>query len=81
MVEVSRSSLAFDRGKKLRAYARTGTAEVWIVDVIHRRVEVYAGLRGRRYALTRVVSPGESVAPGAFPEDAIPVASFLPPEP
>ncbi len=81
VVEVSRSSLAFDRGKKLRAYARTGIAEVWIADLVHRRVEVYAGLCGRRYTLARIVNPGESVAPGAFPDDAIPVASFLPPEP
>ena len=81
VVEVSLSSLGHDRGKKLRAYARTGIVEVWIVDLVHRRVEVYTDLRDGAYAVTRIANPGDSVAPGAFPEDAIPVTSFLPPGP
>jgi Uma2 family endonuclease len=81
VVEVSLSSLGHDRGRKLRAYARTGIAEVWIVDLVHRRVETYADLRDGAYRVTRVANPGDSVAPGAFPGDAIPVASFLPPQP
>jgi Uma2 family endonuclease len=81
VVEVSLSSLRHDRGRKLHAYARSGIAEVWIVDLVHRRVEVYAELRDGAYAVTRIANPGDSVAPSAFPADAIPVASFLPPGP
>jgi Uma2 family endonuclease len=81
VIEVSLSSLGHDRGRKLRAYARTGIAEVWIVDLVHRRVEVYADLRDGTYRVTRVVNPGGSIAPSAFPDDAIPVDSFLPPRP
>lgn len=80
-VEVSRSSLAFDHRKKLRAYARAGIAEVWIVDLVHRRVEACAEPRDGRYAVTRIAKPGDQLAPRAFPDDAMPVASFLPPEP
>jgi Uma2 family endonuclease len=78
-VEVSLSSLAFDRGTKLRAYARRGIREYWIVDLVHERVEVYRDPRGERYAVHRTVHRGESVAPAEFPEDAIAVDDILPP--
>jgi Uma2 family endonuclease len=78
-VEVSLSSLAFDRGTKLRAYARGGIREYWIVDLVHERVEVYRDPRGERYAVHRTVHRGESVAPAEFPEDSIAVDEILPP--
>jgi Uma2 family endonuclease len=81
VVEVALSSLGHDRGKKLRAYARSGIAEVWIVDVARRRVEVYAQPRDGSYAVTRIANRGDAIAPTAFPADAIPVASLVPPGP
>ncbi len=41
VIEVSRSSLHFDRGVKLPLYARHSVPEVWIVDLEANRVEVY----------------------------------------
>lgn len=81
VVEVALSSLRHDRGTKLRAYARSGIAEVWIVDVVQRRVEVYTEPRDGSYALVRIATRGDTIAPAAFPGDAIPVASFVPPAP
>lgn len=78
-VEVSLSSLAFDRGTKLRAYARRGIREYWIVDLVHDRVEVYREPRGERYTEHRTVRRGESVAPAEFPDDPIAVDDILPP--
>jgi Uma2 family endonuclease len=78
VVEVSHSSLRYDRREKLAAYAQAGIAEVWIVDLVHRHIEVYAGATGTRYAETRVVKHGDEIAPRAFPDDAIAVAAFLP---
>ncbi len=78
VVEVSRTSLSYDRGAKLRAYARGGIAEVWIVDLIDGHVETYAEPHELGYAANTVVGRDGSVAPRAFPVDAIPVASFLP---
>jgi Uma2 family endonuclease len=78
VVEVALSSLRHDRGRKLRAYARAGIAEVWIVDLAQCRVEVYAAPRAGSYAVTRIASQGDAIAPRAFPDDAIPVASFVP---
>lgn len=41
VVEVSVSSLGFDLGEKLQAYARHAVPLVWVVDVSHRQVLVY----------------------------------------
>ena len=41
VVEVSDSSLVFDRGDKLRVYARAAIPVYWIVNVADRQIEVY----------------------------------------
>jgi Uma2 family endonuclease len=79
VVVVSITSLATDRGKKLRAYARRGVCEYWIVDMVHERIEVYRGPRGERFAEYHTAGRGESVAPMAFPDDSILVDDILPP--
>jgi len=50
LVEVSESSLAFDREVKLPLYARHGIPEVWIVDVLAERVEVHRSSGPTGYA-------------------------------
>jgi hypothetical protein len=77
-VEISRTTLRYDRGRKLRVYADAGIAEVWIVDLVHGRVEVFTDPAGGAYASARVAKNDESIAPRAFPDDPIPVASLLP---
>ena len=46
LIEVSESSLAFDRTTKLGIYAKAGIREYWIVDVAGRQVAVYTGPTG-----------------------------------
>jgi Uma2 family endonuclease len=41
VIEVSDSTLAKDRGPKLRAYARNGIREYWLVNCVDRQIEVY----------------------------------------
>jgi Uma2 family endonuclease len=48
VVEVAESSLAQDRGFKLRLYARNKVPVYWIVNLIDRRIEVYMNPRGGR---------------------------------
>jgi Uma2 family endonuclease len=43
LVEVAETTLARDRGEKLTAYARSGIAVYWIVNLVDRQVEVYTG--------------------------------------
>ncbi|MDP9107249.1 MAG: Uma2 family endonuclease [Candidatus Eremiobacteraeota bacterium] len=79
VAEVAVSSLRYDSGAKLRAYARRGVREYWIVDVEHGHVDVYREPRGERYKKHERVERGHSVAPLAFPDDAIAVNDILPP--
>ena len=78
VVEVSMSSLAYDRGRKLRAYARNGIPELWIVDLVHGRVEVHAEPHDLGFGSSIIVGRDGTIAPRAFPHDAIAVADFLP---
>jgi Uma2 family endonuclease len=49
VIEVSQSSLRFDRKRKLRLYARHGIPEYWIVDVVKPALHVFHGPQGERY--------------------------------
>jgi hypothetical protein len=46
VVEVADSSLSFDRGDKCRSYARSGIVCYWIINLVHRHVEVYTDPTG-----------------------------------
>lgn len=78
VIEVSDSTLSFDRRVKLPMYARSGVAEVWIVDVAGRAVEVCRRPGPDGYAERSVVGEGDEVAPLALPDIIVPVASILP---
>src|SRR5438105_5191832 len=41
LIEVSDTTLAYDRGRKLRKYAESGLVEVWIVDVNGHTIEQF----------------------------------------
>lgn len=77
VIEVSHSTLAYDRRQKLRAYASAGIPEVWIVDVERKRVEAYTKPHGDAYTKTRVAERNGSLAPSAFPDEYIAAATFL----
>lgn len=65
IAEVAASSLPFDRVDKARAYARSGVAVYWVIDVAGRRIEVLTGPSGPTttpgYAAQAVFGPGQSV--------------------
>ena len=75
-VEVSRSSLAYDRGEKRDAYAGAGVPELWVVDLVHRRVEVSDLPRSDGYRRTVVLTPGDDVRLCEY-EVRISIAAFL----
>jgi Uma2 family endonuclease len=59
VIEVSDSSLRYDRDFKVPFYARHRVPEVWIVDIPNNRLLVYASPGGGAYAqATSVAQPG-----------------------
>ncbi|MGH9154750.1 MAG: Uma2 family endonuclease [Acidimicrobiales bacterium] len=77
VIELADSSLAFDRRVKLPMYAGSGIAEVWIVDVKGRRIEVHRQLGADGYTETFVARPGDVVAPLALPDVVVTVSSVV----
>jgi len=64
LVEIAESSLAEDRGEKLRTYAAARVGVYWVVNLVDRRVEVYTRPRGGRdpgYRHRQDYGPGEAV--------------------
>ena len=76
LVELSESSLAYDRGMKLALYARFGVPEVWIVDLPGAAIEVYREPAGDAYALKQRLTSG-SLAPDFVPGVTIDVGALL----
>lgn len=83
LVEVSDATLATDRGSKRTAYAREGISEYWIINLVHRQLEAYRDPvtrpEGAFYRTTRILLPGESLAPLFASEPVIAVADLFPP--
>ena len=59
VIEVSNSTLAFDRTEKLRDYARGGTSVYWIVNVPEQQIEMHTAPTGDRFARSEIVPVGQ----------------------
>ena len=77
LIEVSDTTLEYDRGAKLSAYARAGIPEVWIVTRKERRIESYTDPSGDKYSSVRHFNPGETIAPHAFPDVSLQVNQLI----
>jgi Uma2 family endonuclease len=77
VIEVSDSTLAYDRGTKLPLYAAAGIAEAWLVDLAAATLERHTEPRDGLYSLVARARPGESLASTVLPSLTIPVADIL----
>ncbi|MGL4554823.1 MAG: Uma2 family endonuclease [Gemmataceae bacterium] len=86
IVEVSVSTLAYDRGRKASLYARAGVADYWIVNVPDLQLEVHrdpapdaTAAFGHSYSLRQTLRAGAAVSPLARPTAAVAVSDLLGP--
>lgn len=79
LVEVSNTTLQFDRGVKAAIYARTGIPEYWVLDVNGRTLDVYRQPALGGYGSVTRLTDSESVSPLSAPDASLTVAGFLPP--
>lgn len=73
---LSPTTAARDRGVKLKAYARFGVTEYWIVDPDQQAIEVYR-LAPEGYALTQTFRQGESLTSVILPGFTLPVSAVF----
>jgi Uma2 family endonuclease len=79
VVEVSNSSLAYDRTEKALLYGLAQIDEYWIVDLVHGLVEIR---RDRDAGVWRTITTyrrGDTLQMLAFPDVTIAVSEILPP--
>ena len=79
VLEISDSSLRYDRDVKLPVYAAAGVAEVWIEDLPNRILHVFREPSGRKFKTALQFAPGDSVSLLAFPRISFPVSSLISP--
>jgi Uma2 family endonuclease len=77
IIEVSDTSLRYDREDKLPLYARHGVPEVWIVDLVAGVVEVHRRLVNAAYTEVAVHIRGETVQPLSVPGVSIAVEDIV----
>ncbi|MBA3538442.1 MAG: Uma2 family endonuclease [Deltaproteobacteria bacterium] len=79
VVEVARSSLAYDRNEKALLYGISDVDEYWIVDHIHGVVEVRRDRHEGHWRSIQTYRRGDSIALLAFPDVVVSVTEILPP--
>lgn len=63
LIEVAETSIAYDRGRKVAAYAGSGIPEYWIVNLSDSRIEVFSDPDPliQRYRQERLVFRGDTL--------------------
>ncbi len=77
LVEVSDSTVDYDRDVKVSIYARSLIQEVWLVDLVENCLEIYRQPGPNGYSLMLKFWRGQQVAPLAFPEFQVSVDFIL----
>ncbi|MBI3140458.1 MAG: Uma2 family endonuclease [Rhodocyclales bacterium] len=78
IVEVAESTLAYDRGRKLAAYARNGIPEYWILNVAEETLEICRSPQTDSYTSRQILRAGDRIAPLGAPAANIAVGDLLP---
>lgn len=77
LIEVSDSTIRYDRTVKIPLYAEDNIAEAWIVDVNAELVEVYRQPSATGYRSLQTFTRGQTIELLAFPEVPIAIDELL----
>ncbi|MCL4861873.1 MAG: Uma2 family endonuclease, partial [Caldilineaceae bacterium] len=78
VVEVADTSLAHDRERKRRVYARAGIPEYWLVNLNDYRLEIFRNPAEDDYQYHLILGPAESIAPRTHPDHTVTVVELFP---
>jgi Uma2 family endonuclease len=79
LVEVAETSLLYDLSDKRNAYARTGIAEYWLLNLTRNQLHVFRDPEVQGYRSEQIIPADGSIAPLAFPDEAVALTEILPP--
>ena len=77
LIEVSDSSLLFDRSVKLPLYARHGIREVWVVNLVEGHLQSHREPERDGYRVSQRLRPGDRLTPQALQDVEIDIDSIL----
>jgi|SRR5579885_3252487 len=77
IIEVSDTTVEYDRNVKLPLYAEASIIEVWLVNLREDRIEVYSRPVAGKYKDVRFVNRGESISPIALPDVTVSANEIL----
>lgn len=77
VVEVSDTTLRYDRDVKLALYAEAEIPEVWIVNLPNNIIEVHQKPSNGIYQLTEIFKPGEILSSAILPDLKLEVEKIL----
>jgi Uma2 family endonuclease len=67
VIEVSDTTVEYDRDEKLQRYASANIAEAWLIDVNSLVVEQYTQPRNGKYLMKKLVERGDVIAAQSIP--------------
>ena len=79
VIEVSDTSLTYDRNVKVPLYAGAGIVETWLVNLEADYIEVYRQPSSDGYQQSVIFHRGEKISPAARPDLELNVDDLLPP--
>lgn len=79
IIEVSDSSVDYDRNVKIPRYAQAGVPEVWQVNLVYGLIDTFSDLDPVtvRYRSMRRFSPGQQIVPALLPDITLEVNDIL----
>src|SRR5579859_4835224 len=77
IIEISDSTLAYERLEKLPRYALAGIPEVWITDVESEAIECHTEPQGDQYLTKQTFKRGQSITVQALPNVTLTVDSIF----
>ncbi len=73
LIEVSKSTLTFDRSEKKAIYAEAEIVEYWVIDINKKQLIVHRSPLNKEYQIIFTLTVQDSISPLAFPDTVIDV--------
>ena len=76
VIEIGKSSRAYDRSRKALIYARLGVRDYWAIDAVTLETRVFRDPAAEGYASEQGFGPEAMLTPLPLPELALPLGSL-----